>query len=205
MELTALDLIPAALALDADAFATLLARPRFGLRGALVIVFLAGLSTEFGQSVVLFANRVSPRRFVATLLVQALLFVLTFLAWVATVWLVGTLLMGRPVPFAAAAATIGLAYAPQLLNFLVLTPYLGSGVGVALSVWTLLATLVAIAVTFDLGQGETVLVALAGWLVAQALERTVGRPVARIGHWVRRLAAGTELRPFDPPPGMWPR
>ncbi len=203
--LTAVDLIPGSLALDAEAFQTLLARPGYGLRGALVIVFLAGLSTEFGQSVVLFANRVSPRRFLATLLVQAILFVLTFLAWVTTVWLVGTALMGRPIAFAAATAAVGLAYAPQLLNFLVLTPYFGNGVGVALSVWTLLATLQAVGVTFELTRNETVLVALAGWLVAQLLQRTVGRPVARLGRWIRHRVAGTELQPFEPPPGMWPR
>jgi hypothetical protein len=205
MELTALDLIPGALSLDAEAFRTLLGRPGHGLRGALVIVFLAGLSTAVGQSVMLFANRVSPRRFAASLLVQALLFVLTFLVWAATVWQVAMLQTGQPVAFAAAAAAIGLAYAPQLFNALVLTPYLGTGVGVVLSVWTLLATLQATAVAFDLGPSETLLVALAGWLVAQLLQRTVGRPVARIGRWVRHVVAGTVLRPFDPPPGMWPR
>jgi hypothetical protein len=201
----ALDLVPRILTLDAEAFAVLLARPGYGLRGALVIVFLAGLSTELGQSVMLFANRVSPRRFLATLLVQAILFVLTFLTWVATVWLVGSSLVGRPAPFAAAAAAIGLAYAPQLLSFLVLTPYLGSGVRVVLSIWTLLATLLAVGVTFELTRGETALVALAGWLVAEVLQRTIGRPLARLGRWVRHQAAGTELRPFEPPPGMWPR
>lgn len=204
MLVTALDLIPPALALRPEAFQELLTRPMFGLQGALVIVFLAGVSTSFGQSVVLFANHVSPRRFVASLLVQAVLFMLTFLAWSATVWWTAVLLTGRPAPFAAAAAAIGLAYAPQLFNFLVLTPYLGNGVGAALSVWTLLATLQAVGVTFDLTRAETLLVAVAGWLAAQALQRTVGRPVARIGRWVRHAVAGTSLDPREPP-GLGPR
>ncbi len=204
MEITALDLIPSTLALDAEAFRALLARPGYGLRGALLIVFLAGVATAFGQSVMLFANHVSPRRFVASLLVQALLFVVTFLVWAATVWGVATLLMGRPAAFAAAAAAIGLAYAPQLFSFLVLTPYLGNGIGWVLSLWTLLATLQATAVTFDLTRFETVLVALAGWLVAQVLQRTIGRPVARVGRWLRHQVAGKELRPFEPP-GLGPR
>jgi hypothetical protein len=96
----------------------------------------------------------------------------------------------------------GWRYAPQLLSFLVLTPYLGSGVRVVLSIWTLLATLLAVGVTFELTRGETALVALAGWLVAEVLQRTIGRPLARLGRWVRHQVAGTELRPFEPPPGM---
>lgn len=193
MEFTALDLVPNALRLQPDAFRTLLSRPDAGLRGALAIVFLAGLSAALGQSVMLFANRVSPRRFVASLFVQALLFVAGFLAWTATVWTTAMLLMDRPAPFTPAVAAIGLAYAPQLLGFLVLTPFLGGPFGVVLSVWTLLATLVATSVAFDLTRSETILVAFAGWLVAQALQRTVGRPLARLGRWVRHRVAGTVL------------
>ena len=201
MEFTALDLVPNALRLDPDAFRTLLSRPNAGLRGALAIVFLAGLSAALGQSVMLFANRVSPRRFVASLFVQALLFVAGFLAWAATVWATAMLLMDRPAPFAAAVAAIGLAYAPQLLAFLVLTPFLGGPFNVVLSVWTLLATLVATSVAFDLTRSETILVAFAGWVAAQVLQRTVGRPLARIGRWVRHRVAGTVLVAIPIPPG----
>ena len=201
MEFTALDLVPNALRLDPDAFRTLLSRPNAGLRGALAIVFLAGLSAALGQSVMLFANRVSPRRFVASLFVQALLFVAGFVAWAATVWATAMLLMDRPAPFAAAVAAIGLAYAPQLLGFLVLTPFLGGPFNVVLSVWTLLATLVATSVAFDLTRNETILVAFAGWVAAQVLQRTVGRPLARIGRWVRHRVAGTVLVAIPIPPG----
>jgi len=201
VELTALDLVPQALRLQPEAFHTLLSRPNAGLRGALAIVFLAGLAAAIGQSVMLFANRVSPRRFVASLFVQALLFVAGFVAWAATVWGTAMLLMDRPAPFAAAVAAIGLAYAPQLFGFLVLTPFLGSPFGLVLSVWTLLATLVATSVAFDLTRSETIVVALAGWLVAQALQRTIGRPLARLGRWVRHRVAGTVLAPIPAPPG----
>lgn len=201
METTALELVPAALRLRGEAFATLLAQPGFGLRGALLVVFLAGLSTAIGQSVVLFANHVSPRRFAASLVVQAALFVLTYMAWAATVWAVASLLLGRAPPFAAAAAAIGLAYAPQLLSFLVLAPFLGGPFGALLSVWTLLTTLLATSVAFELGRGETLLVAFAGWLVAEALQRTVGRPVVWIGRRIRYAVAGTELRPLGAPDG----
>lgn len=204
MEATALDLVPGALRLQAEAFQTLLAQPRFGLRGALLVVFLAGLSSAIGQSVVLFANRVSPRRFAASLLLQAVLFVLTFLLWAATVWAVASGLMSRTPPFAAAAAAIGLAYAPQLLSFLALAPFLGGPFSVVLSVWTLLSTLLATSVAFDLSRGETLVVAFAGWLASEVLRRTVGRPVVSIGRRIRHAVAGTELRPLDPPSGQRP-
>ena len=200
MELSALDLVPSALRVQPEAFRELLARPDGGLRGALAIVFLAGLSTALGQSVMLFANRVSPRRFLASLLLQAVLFLAAFVAWTATVWLTAMLLLDRPVGYPTVVAAIGLAYAPQLLGFLVLAPFLGGPFGIVLSVWTLLATLVATSVAFDLGRSETVVVAFAGWLVAQALLRTIGRPLARFGRWIRHLVAGTVLEPIPAPP-----
>jgi hypothetical protein len=187
-------LVADALALRADAFATALELGRPGLRLGLTVVFLAGLSTAVGQSVILFAHRVSPRRFAASILVQAVLFALAFMTWIVAAWLVAGAVFDRPRPVALAFTTIGLAHAPQLFAFLVLTPYFGTPIGTMLSVWTLLATVVATAAVFDLTMLEAAACAGLGWLLSQLLQRTVGRPIIRIGRAVRHAVSGVDMR-----------
>jgi hypothetical protein len=182
------------LALRPEAFRSALELGPAGVRLGLLVVFLAGLSTAVGQSVILFAHRVSPRRFAASLLVQAVLFVLGFTTWVVATWVVAGTVFGRPAPVAIALTAIGLAYAPQLFAFFVLTPYFGTPIGTVLSVWTLLATVLATATVFGFGPFEAAACAGLGWLLSQLLQRTVGRPVILIGRLVRRAVAGVDVR-----------
>lgn len=193
--MTAVDAVAGALALRADAFAV--AAMGGGLRWALAVVFLAGLSQALGQSLVLIANRVTPRRFAASLLLSAAVFTLTFLFWVLSLWLIAGRLFDHPRPFATAAAVVGLAYAPQLFAFFTLTPYLGSLVWVTLTTWTLLATVVATRVAFDLSTARAIAAAALGWLLLQAAQRTLGRPLGRWTKRLRRWVAGRDLASLD--------
>lgn len=191
----AVDLVLGALALDPEAFRSLLAshapRHRFGF----AVVVLAGMSLALGQSVALFAERVSPRRFLATLVVQALLFGGSFLAWAVSAWAVARLAFGAARPLGDVVAAVGLAHAPQLFGAFVLTPYLGTPLQTVLSVWTLLAVLIATAVTFGLAIGQAVLAAAGGWLLSLLLQRTIGAPIVRAGRRLRAWVAGTGRRP----------
>ena len=67
---------------NAEAFRIATTLPA-GLKLALGVVVLAGLSQEIGQIVILFLNRIKPGRFVFSLLINALLFAFGFLALVA--------------------------------------------------------------------------------------------------------------------------
>ena len=193
--MTALETVWGALALRPDAFAA--ATSGGGLRLALGVVFFAGLSQAVGQSLVLFANRVSPRRFVASLILFATVFTTTFLFWTATVWWIAGRLFDHPRPFATAVAAVGLAYAPQLFAFFTLTPYLGSLIWIVLTTWTLVAIVVATGVSFDLSIPRAIAAAALGWVLLQALQRTLGRPVARWNTRLKHLVAGRELAPLD--------
>lgn len=168
-----------------------------GLRLALTVVFLAGLSQGLGQSVVLFANRVKPRRFVLSLLVSGLLFVFGYALLVASIWLVSGFVFGLEGSLRTALRTTGLAYAPYLLSFFVLTPYLGSFIGLLLAVWSLLALVNALQITLALSRWQVLVSALLGWLALQILQRTLGRPLQKLTERLRDVAAGTTLE-LDP-------
>ena len=191
-----LELVGGALSLDRTAFAVLLEADG-SLRFALWIVFLAGLSSALGQSIVLFASRVAPKRFAASLVLSAFIFVGVFAFWTGSIWLAGRWLYGADRALADILAAVGLAYAPQLFGFFVLVPYLGSGISVLLSTWNLLAVVVAVQVALTLGIGPALVCSAAGWLLLQLAQRTIGGPLARLTRWARRLVAGTDLTPID--------
>lgn len=97
-----------------------------GWKVALVIVFLAGLSDMLGQSVVLFANRVTPRRFTVSLLMSALVLVISAVVWIGSIWLVLRFIFGLEGRFYRVFVVVSLSYAPLLFGFLSLLPYLGA-------------------------------------------------------------------------------
>jgi len=181
----ALRLDPAAFrAVQADANANLL---------MLLLLLLAGVSQMLGQSVVLFANKVTPRRFVMSLLLNAVLFVVSVLIWAIIFQLVGRLVFGIQLPFAQMGRVISLAYAPLILGFLILLPYAGSFLGHVLDAWSALAMLVALNVTLHLDLWQALFCALLGWAIILVLQFTIGRPIVALQRWLRRAVAGVPL------------
>lgn len=186
-----LEAIVAAWSLDPDVFrgAASAAVARFGV----LVVLAAGLALALGQSVALFAVGVPPRRFAASLLLQAALFAGGFLVWATSVWVLARYGVGRGVGWSEVVAATGLAHAPQLFGGFVLVPYLGAALGTVLHAWTLLAVLVATAATLDLTLPQAAALTLGGWLLAQLLQRTLGRPLHRWTERARRAVAGVDL------------
>ena len=186
------ELIRRALALEPAVY-RLLAENGQGLGIALLVVALAGLSEGVGQSIVLFLNRITPRRFLLSLLLSAATHAVGYLFWAATIWL-GMRLFGRGEAFVVVARAVGLAYAPQLFGFFILTPYLGSLFSLIISVWTLLATVVAIHAGLELTLWQAVACSGVGWLLVQIARRTLGRPLLAFERWAENRAAGVPLR-----------
>lgn len=199
-------LIVGALTLDPEAFRAVVAPDPTRLRLGLIVAFLAGLSLATGQSVALFAVGVGPRRFAASLVLQAVLFVTAILVWATAVWWLGGAVFEAPRAWRDVIAVTGLAHAPQLFGALVLAPYFGAALSVALSVWTLLASLVATATVLELDVEEAIVCAAGGWLLAQLIQRTVGRPFNALARRLRKSVAGPGRRshaaaaPSDRPP-----
>jgi len=164
-----------------------------GIGVALLIVLLAGFSESLGQSIVLFINRVPPWRFILALLITAINHVLGYLLWTVIIWLVGTYAFTRSEPLVVLASAVGLAYAPQLLAFFELTPFLGNSFSVILSLWSMMAIVIAVRAGLGLETWQALVVSGVGWLLLQLWRRTIGRPVYGIGRWLQRRAAGVPL------------
>ena len=175
-------LVGGALRLDPDVFRAVQTSPGANLL-TLLILILAGVSVSLGQSVILFANKVTPRRFLMSLLLNGVLFAVGVLIWAAILLLVGRIVFRVQLPFDQMGREVSLAYAPLLLGFFVLLPYAGSFLKHAFEIWSFLAILVA---TEDgaAQRDEDAAVPLAQPLVDEVCRRGAGRPVVHpdVGH-----------------------
>lgn len=185
-------IVTGALRLEPASFEAIVARPD-GLRLALAVLVLSGLSNAVGQSIALFVSRVRPWRFLASMAVGALLFAASVLIWGAALGLLASLAFSQGAGARTVAEVVGLAHAPRLFAFLVLTPYFGSFLGALLTVWTLLALAMGARTVFGLGLMEAVAVLGLAWLAIEILSRTLGRPIVALARSLRRLVAGTPL------------
>ncbi len=180
------------LALNADAFRQLNALPH-GSIVALLVVLSAGLSQAIAHSAILFANRLKPTRFFFSLFISAILFAFGYLFLILSTWLISFAPFTAKVSFAVLARTLGFGYVPLIFSAFGAMPYFGQPVLSVLSLWQLLA----IVVGFVAVSGATVWQAFStvalGWVMLWVLQRTLGRPVVRLGHWIASKVAGVEL------------
>lgn len=185
-------LILGAIALQSHVFHRIQTHPH-GDQIAIAVVFGAGLSQAIGQSIILFINRVKPFRFVLSLLLAAFLFAISYIFWVGSTWLAQHVLFNQEASPISLARTLGLAYAPQLGEFLVALPYFGVPISIVLSIWSFLAFLTGITSILHITYWQAAACGLLGWIVLQVLQRTIGRPIALLGQWLSNTTAGVKL------------
>ena len=181
-----------AISLSPETYRQLVQSPSGGLI-SLGVLLLAGLSEAIAQGIVLFVNRVKPLRFVLSLAIASILVVFGFLFWAGSTWIVLKLFFNTPAPFAQLLITLAVSFAPKVFSIFIALPYLGVPISIILSIWSFLAFLVGIRATLGLDLWQGFWCGVLGWTVLQLLQRTVGRPVANIGKWIRNSVAGVPL------------
>ncbi|MCG8346585.1 MAG: hypothetical protein MI924_02240 [Chloroflexales bacterium] len=157
------------------------------------VVMLAGASQLLGQSVALFVNRVSPSRFVASLILNGILFAVSLVIWAITIWLIGTFIFASETSLGKVIRIVCLGSAPLVFGFLILIPYLGTFISRVLSVWSFLIVLRGVGFSFQIGViGSLICVGL-GWLLILFLSDTIGRPVIFLRDRIWRRITGSSL------------
>lgn len=181
-------LIREVLKLNPVAFEVALASPGSGQLG-LVMLFLAELSMAIGQSVVLFANRITRLRFIFSLAFGALGLLIGVVFWGFTIWILGDWLFGQQRPFTDVLVVVSLSQVPLLFGFLVLIPYLGNIINSIIHIWTLLALLTGIMVLYQFTLLPALICALLGWLIIEIANRT--KLIMAIERWFWRAVTNT--------------
>ena len=186
------NLVSGVLLLNSETFKSINTLPS-SLIASILVVLLAGLSQTFGQSVMLFINRVRPLRFVLSVAIAAVLFVFSYNFWVLSTWLVARWLFNVDLSVVEIVKTLGFSYAPLLLGFLMVIPYFGMPILIVLSIWTLMAIAIGLGAISNLNIWQAFECCLGGWLVLQVSQRIIGKAIARITGRIVDWVAGVEL------------
>jgi hypothetical protein len=88
-----------------------------------------------------------------------------WLLWAGITYLIGDKLLGGTATWGELLRTIGFAQTPGLLMILVFVPMFGRLVAFVVSIWILIAGVIAIRQALDFSTGKAVATAILGWLV----------------------------------------
>lgn len=191
----ALALAKGAMLLDPIAFKAIVVVPYAGAL-TLIVIVIAGLSDILGQSMVLFANRVSSARFVTSILGSILALIVSVFVWAASIWIVGSFLFSATLTGRDVLRVVALSYAPLIFGVFVFLPYLGNIIYRLLRIWVLLALLVGIDAVYSAEIWQTILACALGWVAYELITRfPVVRP-DRLSRWWWRITTGTP-EPID--------
>lgn len=89
---------------------------------------------------------------------------LGWLLWSALTYLIGDKLLGGTATWGELLRTLGFAQSPGVLGILALVPAAGGLIRLGVSVWVLVAGIVAIRQALDFSTGKAILTAVLGWL-----------------------------------------
>jgi hypothetical protein len=159
---------------------------------ALAILFVAGLSDMLGQSMVLFANRVSPRRFWVSVFMSALVLAFSVLVWAFSIWLVINFIFARDGRLANIFILVALSQAPLLLGVFSLFPYLGNFIYHAVRVWSLLALVVGVKAVAGALFWQGIIACFIGWLFVEFIIHMPFLKIKAIDAWLWRVMTGTK-------------
>ena len=185
------DVAGGVLRLDPDVFPAVLAADGGGWV-ALAILFVAGISDMLGQSVVLFANRVSPRRFWVSVVMSGLMLAFSVLVWAISIWLVIQFIFALDSRLGNIFILVAMSQAPLVLGFLSLIPYFGNFIYQAVRVWSLLALVVAVKAVAGALFWQGIIACLIGWLFVEFIIHMPFLRIKAIDAWLWQVMTGTK-------------
>ena len=137
------------------------------IRVAQTIVILAAISHAIGSAVVFVISWTAIPILPLALLIDVLSVVVGYYFWTLTIRQISRLFGLNSPSYRELLIPIGFAYAPQVLNFLTLIPLLGHPLELVLSVWSLLAVIVAVRQGLDISTLWASVICLIGWPLIQ--------------------------------------
>lgn len=138
-------------------------------RFAQIVVLFAAISYSLGSAVIFLINRVPLPMLILRLLGSGIAVIVGYYFWTLTIWKIGDWFKPDHVTYRELMIPLGLAYAPQALNFLTLIPLLGQPIERVLAVWSLLAAIVAVRQGLDIRSSWAISICLVGWIPLQTV------------------------------------
>lgn len=137
------------------------------LRSALTVVVLAALSRAIANILISLLNRLTLPALIIAVLLGIFSVIICYYFWTFTIWKAGQWLKFNPPSYRALLCPIGFAYAPQLLNFIIVVPVLGRAVELILSVWTLYAVVLAVSKAMNITKLRAAFISILSFPIVQ--------------------------------------
>lgn len=126
---------------------------------AVTVILIAALASGIGN---IFRNGFSG------LIIGTVVSLIAYGIWAALVWVIGTKVMPDPATkadFPETFRVVGFAAAPGIVNLLAIIPFLGVVIGLAVSIWMLVAMVIAVRSVLDYtSTGKAVVVCIIGFI-----------------------------------------
>ncbi|MFN7175671.1 MAG: hypothetical protein ACK4MX_02155 [Thermaurantiacus sp.] len=177
---------------EGAAFAEVIRSPAAS-RLAYLVLLLGATSLALSQSVVLFANRVPPVRFLFALAVSGIQFALSAVAYGLAFVVAAQALGVDAAGPGGVLALVALSWAPYFLALFAIVPHFGLGWQRILEGWV--AALMVFALADGLGVSLAIALAIGilGWGIGYAANLLIGPLLGRIGWRLLEIATGRQL------------
>jgi hypothetical protein len=134
---------------------------------ARAIVGLAALSYAVGSSFAVLIKQPSLFWLGVGLLVNSLSVIVGYYLWTYTIWQIHARFNAQTPPYRELLAPVGLAYTPQILNFITVIPLFGPPIGLVLAGWSWLAAIIAVRHGLNVSLGRASLLTGIGFIPVQ--------------------------------------
>lgn len=160
------------------------------LQKAILILALSILSLLIGNSVVLFANRVSRSQFIRSLLAFTFLFILNVLFWTLSVQFLAALIFGVSKPFTDVFILVSHSFTPFFLGFLILLPHLGPYIYALLRIWVVINLIINVGHAYHFGPLKALTVSILGWILLEIITSLSFLRLDVAKQWFLKLTTG---------------
>lgn len=161
---------------------------------SLQVMFLAVLSETVGQSVVLFANRIKFGRFVFSLLLTVVIYMVDMALYTSFAWFIGGIVLDRQQPLSLLFSVVALGHTPLVFAAFGFLPYLGLPILRVLRVFTYALIVTSITTLLDVPVWQTFLLVGVAYGITEVSKSTVGLPVVWTMKRFRRWLTGTDFQ-----------
>jgi signal transduction histidine kinase len=156
----------------------------------LIVLVLSVVSLTIGNSVVLFANRVSRSQFIRSIFAFTFLFIFSIFLWTLSIQFFAAVFFGKQKPIVDVMLLVAASFTPFLFGFLILLPHFGYYLYALLRIWVTVNLVFNVMVAYEFNILQAALVSLLGWLLLELLSSVSFLRIEDIKRWFLRVTTG---------------
>jgi len=159
---------------------------------ALTVLFLSVVSLTIGNSVVLFANRVSRSQFIRSIIAFTLLFIFFIFLWTLSIQFFAYVFFGVHKPLDEVLILVASSFTPFIFGFLILLPHFGYYLYALLRIWVTVNLVFNVMTAYQFNLFQAIVVTLVGWLLLELLSSLSFLRLDDIKRWYLKVMTGKE-------------